>query len=158
MDRRIVGLLSVLWAAASLAAAPDPKEPLRESASAGHDGGYHAESLRDPMKSLLPPPAPPPVSPQAGAKPAAPVIMPPAATLEGMLWGGSQPRAILNGEVYQVGDFVAGAKIVSIDRNGVTVEVSGTTFELRPVIGGPRRVARPPTTGARPAGPSGGQR
>ncbi len=89
---------------------------------------YTAQPLRDPMKSLLPTIAPPtPVlsmiqKPVAVTSPPAPA---PVRHLQGLLWGNPTPKAIIDGEVYGVGDTIQGAKIVSIDHSGVTIEHHG---------------------------------
>ncbi len=89
---------------------------------------YTAQELRDPMKSLLP--AEPtkvaalPSMPNRIAE--APPESPPALRVRGVLWGGKDAQAIINDKVYRVGDTVAGVKILSIDRRGVTVEYRGT--------------------------------
>jgi hypothetical protein len=93
---------------------------------------YTADHVRDPLKSLLPEaPATSQTSststqaPRPAAVPAAPAV-----SVQGVLWGGSHPKAIVNGEVYAVGDLVQGARIVSIHRDGVTVESQGKSFQL----------------------------
>lgn len=88
---------------------------------------YTAQTLRDPMKSLLPA-----ESPKVAALPSAPNRVteappqpPPSLRVRGILWGGKDAQAIINDKVYRVGDTVAGVKILSIDRRGVTVEYRG---------------------------------
>lgn len=94
---------------------------------------YTAQALRDPLKSLLPTEPPKPntpagqaARPQAPAAPPKPPPPPPALTVEGVLWGGSTPRAIIEGQVYGVGDTVEGVKILEIDRRGVIIDHHGT--------------------------------
>ncbi|MGH2349510.1 MAG: hypothetical protein ACRDFT_08605, partial [bacterium] len=87
---------------------------------------YTAFDRRDPFKSYLPKPT---VSTPA-AGPDAPVAMtaqspPPEFRVEGLLWGGPQPKAIINGRLYGIHDVVSGVKIVSIGREGVTIEHLG---------------------------------
>jgi hypothetical protein len=101
---------------------------------------YAAYDVRDPFQSLLPQtvepgpgsgawgpegaPAPPP---SQGAPPS-----PPSLVIQGMLWGATEPSAIINDEVYRVGERVQGAVIRSIDRTGVSVEAGGSTWRLAP--------------------------
>lgn len=91
---------------------------------------YTAQQLRDPMKSLLPTIVPPaavlPViqKPVAATPPPAPA---PTLHLQGLLWGNPTPKAIIDGEVYGVGDTIQDAKIVAIDHDGVTIEHHGKT-------------------------------
>lgn len=91
---------------------------------------YTAETLRDPMKSLLPPPPQAPEhrlsntgfeSQQPGASPA-----PPELRVQGVMLG-SMPSAIINNKVYRVGESINGAKIVSIERQGVVIEFNGVS-------------------------------
>ena len=90
---------------------------------------YTAFDVRDPLKSLLPKPVP---SMSAGSELAAErasteaFSSPPLQLhVEGLLWGGAEPKAIINGRLYGVHDDVNGGKIVAIDRTGVTVERFG---------------------------------
>ena len=87
---------------------------------------YTADEVRDPMESLLPKP-PTPLTPksQGAAKDSPPPPPPPILRIEGLLWGGPEPKAIINGAVYKVDDAVQGAKILAIDRRGVTIEHLG---------------------------------
>jgi hypothetical protein len=88
---------------------------------------YTAFDVRDPLKSLLPKPA---ASAQASWGPGAaaaeaPPPPPPELHVEGLLWGGANPQAIIDGRLYGVQDAVYGAKILAIDRSGVTIEYLG---------------------------------
>jgi hypothetical protein len=151
MLKPLPGSMVALMVVSLLIARPiGAEEPAETGGRMASSAPYQAESLRDPLKSLLPP-APPPTPPPSAAKAAPPPAVPPSASLQGMLWGGLQPRAIINGEVYHVGDVVAGAKIVAIDPVGVTVDVSGTTFVLTPTGASARQTGRQPTASARPA-------
>ena len=90
---------------------------------------YTAVSFRDPFVSLLP------SSRSAiarvvtsghegsGASEQQPVF--PSLKIQGIIWGSRRPQAVIDGDVYDVGDTVQGAKIVDIDRQGVTGEVQG---------------------------------
>jgi hypothetical protein len=88
---------------------------------------YTAGELRDPMKSLLPHPQ---REIQRGSaskaeEPTPAKPLPPSLSVNGILWGGPKPQAIINNEVYGVGDAVGGVTILSIDQGGVTVEYQG---------------------------------
>ena len=87
---------------------------------------YTAFEMRDPLKSLLPAPAASAEDAQAAelAVQEAPPP-PPALHVEGLVWGGDRPKAIIDGRVYSLEDTVAGAKILAIDRGGVTIEHLG---------------------------------
>lgn len=108
---------------------------------------YTAQELRNPLKSLLPAE---PVhaqlqsggSSQRPAQPPAPPP-PPALRLQGLLWGGIEPQAIINDHVYRVGELVAGAKILAIDRRGVTVEHLGASLVYAPSSSKPEETLEP---------------
>ena len=88
---------------------------------------YTADEARDPMESLLPmPPSPSTPKSQGAVKESPPPPPPPILRIEGLLWGGPEPKAIINGAVYKMDDVVQGARILTIDRRGVTVEHFGT--------------------------------
>lgn len=96
---------------------------------------YTAEDLRDPFKQLLPAPAPTASSQQAGVGAGSSphtasseaIVSPPSLTIQGILWGGKMPQAIINGKVYNVYDRVSGAKIIAIRRDGVLIEHQGAS-------------------------------
>ncbi|MCI0563526.1 MAG: hypothetical protein MN733_34050 [Nitrososphaera sp.] len=90
---------------------------------------YTAFSQRDPLKSLLPILSLQPGQTAAsGVRGGAPQNLPPQLRIQGIVWGGAEPRAIINDAVYGVNDGIAGTKILSIDRRGVTVEYMGTSI------------------------------
>ena len=60
--------------------------------------------------------------------------------VEGMIWGGRFPQAIINERVLNVGDTIDGAEILSIDKNGITLSSNGvlnvlTVTGVNPVSG-----------------------
>jgi len=61
---------------------------------------------------------------QAAAKPLPPLIV------QGIIWGGNLPQAIINNTVLRVGDTIAEVKIVRIDKEGVEVFYSGRSYLL----------------------------
>lgn len=50
--------------------------------------------------------------------------------VEGIIWGGKMPQAIINNKVLSVGDLIDGAQILSIDKSGVNLNISGRTVNL----------------------------
>lgn len=50
------------------------------------------------------------------------------AALQGVIWGDGTPQAIINGEVYQLGDVLEQSQIVAINREGVTVRFQGRLY------------------------------
>lgn len=95
---------------------------------------YTAHDARDPFESQLPR-DPDPVLGQdgggwldpstGGQAPGGPPLV-----VQGILWGGTRPTAIINDEVYGIGDRVEGATVTAIDRGGVTLEVDGGSMRL----------------------------
>ena len=99
---------------------------------------YTASKLRDPLVSLLPAEQVPQLS--AAQQPSVATAAPPQAptvTVHGMIWGGLRPQALIDGQLYKIGDVVQGARIVSITQEGVTVAIRKATFLLRPAPASP---------------------
>lgn len=100
---------------------------------------YVGANYRDPFE--LPPALRAPIVPivpseeelPAGVEPEAEVRFP-ALRVGGMIWGSERPQAIIDGEVYDVGDVVKEAEIIGIDREGVTLFYKDRKFILRPKI------------------------
>ena len=91
---------------------------------------YTADKLEDPFASKLPKlhASAPEVTVGAGQPVTSPPMQPPHLSVQGLVWGGAVPEVIIDGAVYTVGDTVHGAKVLSIDREGITVELQGSTF------------------------------
>ena len=121
------------------AAAPEPQPPV-EASPARPSYTAEAQATRDPMVSLLP--AEPTTHDARAAgqtpserKPGRPQL--PALSVQGIVWGTARPQALINGGLYEVGDAVEGARILSIERSGVTIiEVGGTRTVLTPALQG----------------------
>lgn len=106
-------------------------EPVSRPAAAAQIS-YSAQNLRDPFLSLLPPDPTAQAAARgsgvaASARPALPKppAPPPVIKVQGVIWGGPAPKAIVEGKLYGIGDVIKGAKIVSIDRQGITMEHEG---------------------------------
>lgn len=93
---------------------------------------YTAYELRDPLQSLLPESHQPGLSSPTGSAQvsASKVPTPPSLVLEGVVWGGPEPQAIIDGAVYGVGDVVQGVLITAIGRTGMTVDFQGTPVQV----------------------------
>ena len=107
---------------------------------------YTAFGARDPFVSLLPKGA----NPQEDTRrplPAPPRQAPPALRVQGILWGGLKPEAIINERIYRVHESIEGATIMSIDAHGVTIEHQGALVSYP--VGGP-----PPQPGKQSIGRS----
>ena len=98
---------------------------------------YTAHDLRDPFKSLLPQPSSVsglPAAPPITTPPAPPAKRPaPDLRVEGVVWGGPTPSAIIDGKVYRVGDTIQHGTIISIDRRGITLEHEGGLILYPPI-------------------------
>ena len=115
----------------SSASAGQQAEPRAATQKAA--ASYTASGLRDPFKSLLPASPPPAASPQPAAEARAkPVAPPPSLHVQGMIWGGPEPRAIIDGKVYRINDLVEGVTIIAIDQRGVEVEYAGARRRYTP--------------------------
>ncbi|MBI4597261.1 MAG: hypothetical protein HY737_02530 [Candidatus Omnitrophica bacterium] len=129
----VVGGLGALIIGESALAAT--REEVSAAPAISGDPLYTAQSLRDPMKSLLPQHEemlrPARDDDGKNAKKLAKTPMP-VLELQGVLWGGPKPSAIINSEVYGVGEAVKGVIIKSVDRTGVKVEFQGQVLTLTP--------------------------
>ncbi|MDD5561852.1 MAG: hypothetical protein PHT50_06995 [Candidatus Omnitrophica bacterium] len=50
--------------------------------------------------------------------------------VQGVVWGGRLPLVIINNKILGVGDSIDGAKIVNIDKKGVTLNLAGEKINL----------------------------
>jgi hypothetical protein len=60
--------------------------------------------------------------------------------VQGVIWGGKFPQAIINNKVLKVGDLIEGAEIVSIEKEGITLNFSGRLANL--VVSGNTPIAK----------------
>ena len=60
------------------------------------------------------------------------VSSPPTVTIQGILWGTTSPRAIIDGSVYKKGDQVKnqGGELVGIEKNNVVILYKGKNYTL----------------------------
>ncbi len=117
---------------------------------------YTAQHLRDPLDSLLSNPAEPdaPSMLAADGQPEpSPVPQPsqnPAPTLsvQGVLWGQAEPKAIIDDHVYGVDDQVGGGTIVGIDHRGVVLDYGGVLLAYQPSASTPSVIGDPYRSGS----------
>lgn len=83
---------------------------------------YNTTADRDPFASLLP-------SDLDVVTDSVPL---PDLSMEGLVWGSERPTAIINGKVVRVGEEISGAKVVEINKEGVTVLFNGKMYEIKP--------------------------
>ncbi len=94
---------------------------------------YQAEGLRDPFQMPISDKAVQEETTQAPER----EIPPPSLSVQGVIWGGNFPQAIINNRVLKLGDTIEGARIVSIDKNVVIIFFQGRQYNLAPSkIGG----------------------
>ena len=86
---------------------------------------YKAGELRDPFKSPISELPPPEEKP--------PVVVetpPPQFTVQGVIWGGSFPQAIINNKVVKAGDTLEGATIKSIAKDGIIIIFNKKEYKI----------------------------
>lgn len=52
--------------------------------------------------------------------------------VQGIIWGGKMPQAIINDQVFSVGDSIEGSEILDIDKNGITLSSGGILNQAIP--------------------------
>ena len=90
---------------------------------------YDAERLKDPFMPPQTKENKEPL-PESVLKPKAPEVVPPALIIQGIIWGGSSPQAILNQKIVKIGDTLEGARIIDIKKEGVTIDFQDQLFSL----------------------------
>ena len=91
---------------------------------------YKAESLSDPFIE--------PEMEEIATESAETTVMPlPDFSVQGVIWGGSLPQAIINEQVVKIGDTIAGAKVISIGKEGVGLLFDGRQYNLSSPAGSP---------------------
>jgi len=87
---------------------------------------YNAEGLRDPfgIEEKVQGPE------ESGQEVA---VSLPQLDVQGLVWGGI-PQAIINNRIVRVGDTLEGARVIKIDKNGVTVSFNNKEHSLRPLV------------------------
>lgn len=89
------------------------------------------QATRDPFQPLLPVKEKPEI-PTDERVTAVEGVTPPYLAITGVLWGTNKPRAIINGDVYGVGDPIGttGATVFKIEKNNVFVMYEGAVFKM----------------------------
>jgi len=102
---------------------------------------YKAGGLSDPFQRYKEEKIPP------GAQQKEPGLStPPSLTVQGIIWGGRFPQAIINNKVVKAGDTIEGARVISIDKEGITLLFEGMQYSLSS-----------PAAGALPSKKTGGE-
>lgn len=92
---------------------------------------YKASDLRDPFQEY-------PIEeekkieaiPQVEAPKQEEVVTPPALTIQGIIWGGRFPQAIINNKVVKIGDIIEEAQVSGISKEGVVITFKNRQFNL----------------------------
>lgn len=88
---------------------------------------YNAYNLRDPFEDLLT------QKKEEIRKPGeseGETVTPPPLSVQGLVWGGRTPQAIIDNRVVKVGDVIEEAEIIEISKDGVTVLYKRRIFKL----------------------------
>lgn len=74
----------------------------------------------------------------------------PKLIIQGIVWGGASPQAIINNQIVKAGDTIEGARIESIAKEGLTVSFQGREFKLpSPASGNIKEAAEKPQGGVK---------
>lgn len=85
---------------------------------------YTAEKLRDPFQGVKI------EKEEKASEITTPTALPPSLTIQGLVWGGSFPQAIINNKVFKVGDMIEGCRIIDINKGGVTIFFGGRQYNI----------------------------
>ena len=58
-------------------------------------------------------------------------IVIPSMVITGLVWNTNRPQAIINARVIDIGDSIANAEIVSINKSGIEILIEGQTIQLK---------------------------
>jgi len=65
------------------------------------------------------------------AQAATPTLLLPSMNIQGLIWGGRFPQAIINGKVLRIGDVIEGAQIIEIKKEGIVLSYDNRNYTLR---------------------------
>jgi hypothetical protein len=54
----------------------------------------------------------------------------PALKVQGLIWGGRLPQAIINNKIVTIGDIIEGASVESIEKERITLVIEGDEFNI----------------------------
>jgi hypothetical protein len=90
---------------------------------------YKSGKLRDPFKTYFIDEEPE-VAPEESAEEAQPEFDPGKFKVQGIIWGVKTPQAIINDKVLTIGDLIEEAKILRIEKKGITLSFYVKIFNL----------------------------
>lgn len=88
---------------------------------------YKADGLRDPFEGYIAKKEERKVSEVPTQEVS---VSPPTLTVQGIIWGGLFPQAIINNKVVKVGDTIEGAQIMDIKKEGIVVSFKNRQYNL----------------------------
>lgn len=102
------------------------KKPATEEVIVKPNVEYKAQDLRDPFQGPFAPEGTSVAGPEVLA---APQTLP-SLEIQGIIWGGDFPQAIINNKVVKIGDTIEGVQIMDINQSGVIVASGDYTYNL----------------------------
>ncbi|MDP2941185.1 MAG: hypothetical protein Q8N85_02895 [Candidatus Omnitrophota bacterium] len=103
------------------------RKPTEEAAIERPRVKFEEVGLKDPFREpIIKRPDKPVALTEEGSK----VSQLPTLTVQGLIWGGIFPQAIINNKVLKIGDTIDGARIANISKDGVVVFYEGTQYSL----------------------------
>lgn len=93
---------------------------------------YEADSYRDPLMPQIEKEVPKAQEVTAEGAPVEEVRL--ELNVQGMVWNSDKPEAIIEGQVFQLGDEVREAKIIEITKDGVKLLYKGKIITARPRV------------------------
>lgn len=90
---------------------------------------YKSHNLRDPFMTYLIK-AEPKVALQSNTGVVKPIFDLTKLKVQGIIWGVKTPQAIINDQIFTVGELIEGAEILSIEKKGITLSFNGEILDL----------------------------
>lgn len=90
---------------------------------------YKSDKLRDPFKEYVKKEEPKEM-PQENPDLIKPELDLNKFKVQGIIWGGAMPQAIINEKVLKIGDLIEDAEILKIEKNGITLSFNREIYNL----------------------------
>ncbi len=122
-NKRVVVIFSLIFMSMVIYLKPAKAEEAAAQVSpqAANKIEYKSEGLRDPFEEE---------EIETKEEPQAQPKLLPALQVQGIVWGGSLPQAIINNKVVRVGDTIEGVRIADINKSGVAVFFDNRQYNL----------------------------
>jgi len=119
----LILFVSFIGTAISFKTAKAAEATATEGSKEKNEIEYKSENLRNPFQEE---------KAETKEEPQEPVETGPLPDLsvQGMVWGGISPQAIINNNVLKIGDTIEGARITDINKSGVTLFLGDRKFNL----------------------------